>query len=207
LATVAAGAESVINSWSRLQRRAFRLEYLSMAWMVVEGAVAITAGVVAHSIALMGFGLDSAIELMAAQVVVWELRGTGEERQERALRLIAVTFFLLFVYVTADAVRNLAGRQRAHESVAGITVTTAALVVMPVLAAAKRRTGSALGNRTLLADAAESTFCAALSAATLAGLALNAAFGWWWADPVAALAIGGLALKEGLEAWRGEHCD
>jgi divalent metal cation (Fe/Co/Zn/Cd) transporter len=178
-----------------------------MAWMVVEGAVAITAGVVAHSIALMGFGLDSAIELMAAQVVVWELRGTGEERQERALRLIAVTFFLLFVYVTADAVRNLAGRQRAHESVAGITVTTAALVVMPVLAAAKRRTGSALGNRTLLADAAESTFCAALSAATLAGLALNAAFGWWWADPVAALAIGGLALKEGLEAWRGEHCD
>jgi divalent metal cation (Fe/Co/Zn/Cd) transporter len=207
LATVAGGAESVINSSSRLQRRAFRLEYLSVAWMVVEGAVAITAGVVAHSIALMGFGLDSAIELMAAQVVVWELRGTGEERQERALRLIAVTFLLLFVYVTADAVRNLAGHQRAHESVAGITVTTAALVVMPVLAAAKRRTGSALGNRTLLADAAESTFCAALSAATLAGLALNAAFGWWWADPVAALAIGGLALKEGLEAWRGEHCD
>jgi len=173
-----------------------------MAWMTVEATVAIASGIIASSIALIGFGLDSVIEFFAAAVVVWQLRGTVcEERETRALRLIAGTFFALAAYLTVESVTDLATRHRPEQSTAGVAVTAAALVVMPLLAVAKRRTGQRLGNQTLVADAAESAFCAFTSAAALLGIGLNAALGWWWADPAAALVIAGLAVREGIEAW------
>jgi divalent metal cation (Fe/Co/Zn/Cd) transporter len=187
---------------SRLRRRGFGLEYASMAWMTVEAAVAVIAGILASSIALIGFGLDSVIEFFAALVVVWQLRGTvSEDRETRALRLIAVTFFALAAYLAVEGIADLVGQHRPGQSTAGIAVTAAALVVMPLLALAKRRTGQSLGNQALIADAAESAFCAFTSAAALLGIGLNAWFGWWWADPVAGLVIAALAVKEGVEAW------
>ena len=187
---------------AQLRQRGFWLEYASMAWMTAEAAVAITAGVIASSIALVGFGLDSVIEFFAAAIVVWQLR--GEDRETRAVRLIGVTFFALAAYLTVQGIRDLAGQARPEQSIPGLAVTAAALVVMPLLAIAKRRTGRALGNRTLIADSAETAFCAFTSAATLLGVGLNAWHGWWWADPVAALVIAALAVKEGLEAWEDE---
>jgi divalent metal cation (Fe/Co/Zn/Cd) transporter len=187
---------------ARLRRRGFRLEYASMAWMTVEATVAIVSGIIASSIALIGFGLDSVIEFFAAAVVVWQLRGTAsEERETRALRLIGGTFFALAAYLTVESIIDLVNQNRPGQSAAGIAVTAAALVVMPLLALAKRRTGQKLGNRTLIADAAESAFCAFTSAAALVGIGLSAWLGWWWADPVAALVIAGLAVREGIEAW------
>ena len=138
--------------------------------------------------------------------MVWQLRGTvSEERERRALRLIAVTFFPLAAYLAIDSVTDLAGQHRPAQSTAGIAVTARALVVMPLLALAKRRTGQLLGNQALVADAAESAFCALTSAAALAGIGLNAWLGWWWADPAAALVIAGLAVREGIEAWRPDN--
>ena len=176
-----------------------------MAWMAAEAAVAVTAGLAAASIALVGFGLDSVIELLSAVVVIWQLRGeiAGQDRQTRAVRLIGVTFFALAAYLTAQSIRDLAAAARPGQSTPGLAVTAAALVVMPVLAIAKRRTGRQLGNRTLIADSAETAFCAFASAAALLGAGLNAWIGWWWADPAAALVIAALAVKEGLECW--EH--
>jgi divalent metal cation (Fe/Co/Zn/Cd) transporter len=186
---------------SRLRRRGFWLEYASMAWMTVEAAVGIVSGIVASSIVLIGFGLDSVIEFFAAAVVVWQLRGTvSEERESRALRLIGGTFFALAAYLAIESVTDLVSQHRPEQSTAGIVVTAAALVVMPLLALAKRRTGQMLGNQALVADAAESAFCAFTSAAALAGTGLNAWLGWWWADPAAALVIAGLAVREGIEA-------
>jgi divalent metal cation (Fe/Co/Zn/Cd) transporter len=190
---------------SRLRRRGFWLEYASMAWMTVEAAVAIISGIVASSIALIGFGLDSVIEFFAAAVVVWQLSGgVSEERETRALRLIGGTFFALAAYLTIESITDLVSQHRPEQSTAGIAVTAAALVVMPLLALAKRRTGQLLGNRTLVADAAESAFCAFTSAAALLGIGLNAWLGWWWADPAAALVIAGLAVREGIEAWAAD---
>jgi divalent metal cation (Fe/Co/Zn/Cd) transporter len=189
----------------RLRRRGFRLEYATMGWMVAEAAVAITAGVLAASIALTGFGLDSVIELLSATIVIWQLRGeiAGQDRQTRAVRLIGVTFFALAAYLTAEAIRDLVTQARPAQSILGLAVTAAALVVMPALAVAKRRTGKQLGNRTLLADSAETAFCAFTSAAALLGVGLNAWLGWWWADPAAALIIAALAVREGVECWQG----
>jgi divalent metal cation (Fe/Co/Zn/Cd) transporter len=188
---------------ARLRRRAFGLEYASMAWMVAEAAVAVTAGVLAASIALVGFGLDSVIEFFAATIVVWQLRGSGEERETRAVQLIGLTFFALAAYLLIESIRDLAGHARPEQSVPGLAVTAAALVVMPVLALAKRRTGQALHNRALIADSAETAFCAFTSGAALLGVGLNSWLGWWWADPAAALVIAALAVKEGIEAF--EH--
>jgi divalent metal cation (Fe/Co/Zn/Cd) transporter len=175
-----------------------------MAWMTVEAAVAITAGIIASSIALVGFGLDSVIEFFAAAVVVWQLRGEGEERETRAVRLIGITFFGLAAYLAAESIHDLITQAPTQQSPAGIAVTAAALVVMPSLAWAKHHTGTALVNRTLIADAAESAFCAYTSAAALLGVGLSTWLGWWWADPVAALVIGALAVKEGLEVWEDD---
>lgn len=192
---------------SRLRRRGFLLEYASMAWMTAEAAVAISAGVVASSIALVGFGLDSVIEFFAAAVVIWQLHGevAGQDRETRAVRLIGVTFFALALYLTVEGIRDLAGHARPQQSVAGLAVAAAALIVMPLLAVAKRRTGRVLGNRTLTADSAETAFCALTSAATLLGVGLNAWLRWWWADPAAGLVIAALAVKEGLEAWEDDR--
>jgi divalent metal cation (Fe/Co/Zn/Cd) transporter len=190
---------------SRLRRRGFLLEYASMAWMTVEAAVAIVSGILAASIALIGFGLDSVIEFFAAAVVVWQLRGAvSEERETRALRLIGGTFFALAAYLTIESITDLVSGHRPEQSTAGIAVTAAALVVMPLLALAKRRTGQQLSNQALVADAAESAFCAFTSAAALLGIGLNSWLGWWWADPAAALVIAGLAVREGIEAWQAD---
>ena len=175
-----------------------------MAWMVVEAAVAITAGFIAASIALVGFGLDSVIEFFAAAIVVWQLRGVAEEREARAVRLIGTTFFALAAYLVVEGIRDLGGHARAEQSVPGLAVAAAALLVMPLLALAKRRTGQALDNRALIADSAETAFCALTSAAALLGVGLNGWLGWWWADPAAGLVIAALALREGIEAWQAD---
>jgi divalent metal cation (Fe/Co/Zn/Cd) transporter len=189
---------------ARLTRRGFWLEYASMAWMTIEAAVAIASGIIASSIALVGFGLDSVIEFFAAAVVVWQLRGGGEERETRAIRLIGVTFFVLAAYLAAESIHDLITRARPGTPLAGIVVSAAALLVMPALALGKRRTGTALANSTLIADAAENAFCALTSAAALLGVGLNAWLGWWWADPAAALVIAALAVREGLEVWEND---
>jgi divalent metal cation (Fe/Co/Zn/Cd) transporter len=195
---------SMPDELHRLTRRGFRLEYASMAWMTVEAAVAINSGIIASSIALVGFGLDSVIEFFAAAVVVWQLRGRGEERETRAVHLIGVTFFVLAAYLAVEGIRDLIGHARPGQSVPGLAVTAAALIVMPGLAVAKRRTGQALGNRTLIADSAETAFCAFTSGAALLGVGLNSWLGWWWADPAAALVIAALAVGEGLETWEDD---
>jgi divalent metal cation (Fe/Co/Zn/Cd) transporter len=192
---------------ARLRRRGFWLEYASMAWMTIEAAVAVIAGVIASSIALIGFGLDSVIEFFAAAVVIWQLRGVSEARERRAVRLIGVSFFALAAYLAAEAIGDLVSRAKPEQSVPGLAVTAAALLVMPLLAVAKRRTGRALANRPLIADAAESVFCAFTSAAARAGVGLNAWLGWWWADPAAALVIAALAVREGIEAWQHDEDD
>jgi divalent metal cation (Fe/Co/Zn/Cd) transporter len=191
---------------AHLRRRGFRLEYATMTWMVAEATVAITAGLLAASIALVGFGLDSVIELLSATIVIWQLRGeiAGQDRQTRALRLIGVTFFALAAYLTVDSIRDLATQAQPRQSIPGLAVTAAALIVMPALAIAKRRTGKALSNRTLIADSAETAFCAYTSAAALLGVGLNTWAGWWWADPAAALIIAALAVREGIECWESD---
>lgn len=195
-----------------LRRRGLLLEYLTIGWNVIEGVVAVTAGLAAGSIALVGFGFDSTIEVVAASVVVWQFRaelrgGIDEEREQLALKVIAVTFFVLAAYVIVEAVRDLVVAEAAKPSKIGIVLAAVSLAVMPTLAWLKRRTGRQLASRTLVADSVETFLCAWLSAILLAGLILNATVGWWWADPVAALGIAGLATREGIEAWRGEILD
>lgn len=190
-----------------LARRALRLEYVTIAWNVAEAAVALSAGVVAGSIALVGFGLDSVIEVFAASVVVWQMRGTvTRERDRQALRLIAVSFYVLAAYVAANALRDLAISAKPSESEVGIVMAILSLVFMQWLARVKRRTGEEMHSHTLVADSSETALCAYLSAILLGGLVLNATVGWSWADPVAALGIAVLALREGREAWRGDSC-
>ena len=188
------------------ERRAVRLAWATIAWNVVEAVVAIAAGTAASSIALVGFGLDSTVEVMSAVVIVWQFRGLSEDRERRALKLIAVSFFVLGAYVSVQAIIDLAGESEPRGSRVGIGLAVASLVVMPVLARAKRRNGM-LGSATVVADSNQTKLCAYLSAILLAGLILNATVGWWWADPIAALAIAALAVNEGREAWRGETCD
>jgi divalent metal cation (Fe/Co/Zn/Cd) transporter len=196
-----------------LRRRGLALAGLTIAWNVIEAVVAISAGVAAGSIALVGFGFDSVLEVMSSVVVVWQFRsevraGYDERRERRALRLIAVSFFVLASYVVFESIRDLAFTENeADEAVVGIVVAALSLVVMPALAMAKRRTADALGSPTLRADSRETLLCAWLSAALLGGLVLNAALGWSWADPVAALAVAAVAVKEGVEAWRGDDDD
>jgi divalent metal cation (Fe/Co/Zn/Cd) transporter len=189
-----------------LRRRALLLEYATISWNVLEAVIAVWAGLAANSIALIGFGLDSLIEVFAAGVVVWEFRGVAEERTARALRLIAISFFVLAAYVVVEAGRDLVVGSEAGESLPGVILAAVSLLFMPLLAFAKRRTGSAMNSATLLADATETLLCSYLSAILLVGLVLNATVGWWWADPLAAVGIAYLALREGVEAWRGgEH--
>jgi len=173
--------------------------------------VAVTAGIVAGSLALTSFGFDSVIELVSAALVLGRLRAGGhanEQAERRVLRIIAVTFFVLAAYVLAGSVIDLATGSHPERSPAGIGLTVASLLVMPLLGWRKRRAGTALRNQLVLADAAETILCATLAATALAGLVLFATFGWWWADPVAALAVAWFAVREGREAWHGElACD
>jgi divalent metal cation (Fe/Co/Zn/Cd) transporter len=194
-----------MDNSTNLMSRALRLEYLTIGWNAIEAAVAVSAGIAAGSIALVGFGLDSLIEVFAASVVVWQLRGASEERERRALQLIAISFLVLAGYVVVEAARDLLVRAEAGESVVGIVLACVSLIAMPALAIAKRRTGKRLNSATLIADSIETLLCSYLSAILLAGLVLNATVGWWWADSLAALGIAFLAGREGLEIWRDEH--
>lgn len=196
----------------RLRRRGLLLAGLTITWNLAEAAVAVSAGLAAGSIALVGFGFDSMIEVMSAWVVVWQFRaelrgGYDEDRERRALQAIGFTFLGLAVYVVIEAARDLFFvDSHASESTVGLGLAALSLIVMPALARAKKRTAAGLGSPTLRADATETLVCAWLSGALLAGLALNALAGWWWADPLAALAIAALAAREGVECLRGEDC-
>jgi divalent metal cation (Fe/Co/Zn/Cd) transporter len=192
---------------ARLRHRARQLAWLTIAWNSLECVIAVGAGVAAGSIALVGFGLDSLVEVFAGGVVLWKLSGgADEDRERRALRLIALSFFALAAYVVAEVVRDAVGDAEAGDSVVGIALAAVSLAIMPALAVAKRRVGRALGDPVVTADSAETLLCSYLSAVLLLGLVVNATVGWWWADPLAALVIAGLALREGREAWRGDTC-
>ncbi len=193
---------------AQLNRRSLRLAYATAGYNLVEGIVAVAAGAAASSVALLGFGLDSFVEVSSALVVIWQFRSRIPEARERlALRLIAVSFFALAAWVTVDAARSLLSAEQADISVAGIAIAATSVVVMPMLVWAKRRTGRELGSATVVADSMQTMLCTYLSAIVLVGLLLNATLGWWWADPVAALVIAAVAVREGVEAWRGEQCD
>ena len=188
-----------------LRRRASWLVWATIAWNTVEAVVAIVAGALAGSIALIGFGLDSTIEVFAASVAVWFLRD-HETREQRALRLIAVSYFVLTSYVVVEAARDLLSDSEASRSTAGLAIAALSVIVMPLLARAKRHTGRELGSDALVAEANQTRLCAYLSIILLVGLGLNATIGWWWADPVAAIGIAVLAAREGRQAWRGDLC-
>ncbi|MFI7523935.1 cation transporter [Micromonospora globbae] len=185
-----------------LRRRAQRLAWLIIVWDVIEGTVAVTAGLIAGSVALLGFGIDSTIEVFAAAVIVWQLRAGARARQAPALRLIAGSFLALSAYVTYKSISDLIGGERPDESLVGIALNVVALAVMIPVAVAQRRTARALDNQALLAQSQETWVSNYLSVSLLLGLGLNAALDWWWADPVAALVVAGVAAKAGIDAWR-----
>lgn len=186
-----------------LNRRGLRLAYFTIVWDLVEGAVAVTAGFVAGSIALVGFGIDATIEVFAASVVAWQLKkAESGRRQSTALRLISVTFFGLAAYVGFESVKDLATQDKPDASIVGIVLNVVALAVMIPVARAKRTTGNELRNDVLIADSSETWLSNYLSASVLVGLGLNASFGWWWADPAVALLVAGLAVRSGVDAWQ-----
>ena len=192
---------------SRLGRRAQLLAGASVSYNLVEGVIAVAAGLVAGSVALIGFGLDSAIEVSSGLIILWQFRHRlPQSRERQALRLIAVSFLVLAAYVSLESVRALATGSEPEASPVGIALAVASLTVMPFLAWAQRRTGRALHSSSVVADSNQTLLCSWMSAALLVGLALNAVLGWWWADPLAGLVIAGIALKEGRDAWRGEGC-
>lgn len=191
-----------------LGRRAQLLAGASVAYNAVEAVVAIAAGAAAASIALVGFGLDSIVEMSSGLIILWQFRHRmPEARERRALRLIALSFFALAAYVGVESVRALLTGDRAAPSSLGVAVAVVSLVVMPVLSWAQRRTGRALGSPTVVADSVQTLLCTYLSGVLLLGLLLNGWLGWWWADPLVGLVVAGLALREGRAAWRGEACD
>jgi divalent metal cation (Fe/Co/Zn/Cd) transporter len=205
------GRVSVLGSAERgrLQKRARALAWGGIAWHFIEFAIAIGAGIVAGSIALIGFGADSLIEAFAGFVVVWLFTGGrlhSQTAERRAQQLIAASFFVLAAYVTVEAVRALAGGPHAQASWMGIALAAVTAVTMPLLARAKGRVGSQLHSSATVKEGAQNMLCAYLSVALLVGLLANAIAGWWWADPAAALVIAAVAVKEGRESWRGEGC-
>jgi divalent metal cation (Fe/Co/Zn/Cd) transporter len=190
-----------------LSRRVRLLVSATISYNILEAVVAISAGAVASSSALIGFGLDSLIEVSSAAAVYWQFSGSDPEARERAtLRIIAVSFFALAGYVTVESVRSLLGGETAGSSTAGIVLAAVSLVVMPLLSYAQRRAGRELGSASAVADSNQTLLCTYLSGVLLVGLLLNLLFGWSWADPVVALVIAAVAVKEGRTAWRGEHC-
>ncbi|MGW3288674.1 cation transporter [Streptomyces sp. NPDC001002] len=193
-----------------LARRIRQLVAATITYNVVEAAVALTAGTLASSTALIGFGLDSVIEVSSAAAVAWQFSASEhavrDAREKTTLRIIALSLFALAVYVTADAVRALTGSGEAQHSVPGIVLAALSLAVMPFLSAAQRRAGRELGSASAVADSKQTLLCTYLSAVLLTGLILNATLGWSWADPVSALVIAGVAVKEGRDAWQGKGC-
>jgi divalent metal cation (Fe/Co/Zn/Cd) transporter len=195
--------------WLRAARRVRLLSWLSLVWMTAEGALGILAGAAAGSIALVGWGLGSAIEGLAAVIVIWRFTGTrthSDTSERRAERAVAVSFFLLAPYIAVEAVRSLVGGEHPDTSTLGIAVTASSVVLMPALGIAKRRLGERLGSGATAGEGTQNLLCAAQGAAVLLGLAVNAAVGAWWLDGVIALGLAAFAIKEGREAWRGEGC-
>lgn len=193
----------------RLERRARMLAWGGIAYHFVEFAIAIGAGIAASSIALIGFGADSLIEAMAGFVVLWLFTGArvgSEAAERRAQQLIAASFFVLAAYVMVESIRTFAGGQHPEASWVGIGLAAFTTVTMPLLAHVKRKVGNQLGSAATVKEASQTQLCAYLSIALLVGLVLNAVAGLWWADPLAALFIAGVAVKEGRESWRGEGC-
>ena len=190
-----------------LTRRVRLLVAATITYNVIEAVVALSAGAVASSAALVGFGLDSIIEVASAAAVAWQFSGRDPEARERAaLRIIALSFFALAAYVTVESVRALLGATEAMPSMVGIVLAALSLLVMPVLSHAQRRAGRELGSLSAVADSKQTLLCTYLSAVLLVGLLLNSVLGWSWADPIAALVIAVVAVKEGREAWRGHRC-
>ena len=192
-------------------KRGRYLEYFTIGYNSLEGLIAIGAGLIAGSIALVGFGFDSLIEVTSGSVLLWRLHADlDEERRERieaiSLRIVGVCFVVLAVYVTYDSVKSLIKREAPEESLVGIVLATVSLVIMPLLVRAKRRVARAINSGALMADSKQTELCTYLSAILLGGLLLNALVGWWWADPLAALIMVPIIVKEGIEALRGETC-
>lgn len=193
-----------------LERRAKRLAWGGNAWHLAEFAIAVGAGIAAGSVALVGFGIDSVIEALAGGVVVWLYsngRGSSHKAERRAQQLIAASYALLVVYICIEAVRDLADSHHPGVSWVGIGLAAFTAPTMPLLARAKRNVGRKLNSSATVSEASQNMICAYLSIALLFGLLANAAFGWWWADPAAALVIAGVAAREGVEGWRGESCE
>jgi divalent metal cation (Fe/Co/Zn/Cd) transporter len=190
-----------------LARRIRFLAAAAISYNVIEAAAALWAGGVADSSALLGFGLDSVIEVASALALSWQFSAADPERREHlTLRIIAVSFFALAAFVAADASRSLMGAGEAHHSTPGIVIASLSLAVMPALSFLQRRAGRELGSRTAVADSRQTLLCTYLSAVLLAGLLLNSTLGWWWADASAALVIAVIAVREGINAWRGDVC-
>jgi divalent metal cation (Fe/Co/Zn/Cd) transporter len=190
-----------------LSRRVRWLVAATITYNVVEAIVAISAGAAASSTALIGFGLDSVIEVASAAAVAWQFSGRDPQARERvALKVIGLSFFALAVYVTVESIRTLAGTGTAEHSTVGILLAAVSLLVMPFLSHAQRRAGRELGSASAVADSKQTLLCTYLSGVLLGGLLLNSLFGWSWADPVVALVIAAVAVREGHDAWRGEHC-
>ncbi len=194
---------------ARLERRAKLLAWGGNGWHFVEFLIAVGAGIAAGSVALVGFGIDSLIESLAAFVIVWLFtggRGDSEQAERRAQRLIATSYFILVAYIAVEATRSLVSGDQPETSWIGIGLASFTAPTMPLLARAKRKVGHALNSSATVSEASQNQICAYLSIALLAGLLLNATLGWWWADPAAALVIGAVAAREGWKSWQGEGC-
>lgn len=191
----------------RLGRRAQVLAATSVTYNVVEAIIAITAGLVAGSVALVGFGLDSVVEVSSGLIILWQFRHRlPESREHQATRMLAISFFALATYVGFESVRTLITGSNPETSSVGIGLAIASLIVMPLISTAQRRTGKALGSNAVVADGTQTLLCTYLSAVLLIGLVLNATLGWGWADPLAGLVIAGVAIREGIQTWKGEGC-
>ena len=191
-----------------LLRRGRRLEYLTLGWNLVEAVVAIGSGLLAGSTALLSFGVDSLIESASGGALLWRFFGEdgGEHREGMALRMVGISFLLLATWVGWEGLSTLLSREAPDESIVGIVLAALSLLVMPVLARAKRKVAAGLGSKALEADSRQTDLCAYISALLLIGLGLNALFGWWWADPAAALAMVPIIVREGIQALRGVEC-
>jgi divalent metal cation (Fe/Co/Zn/Cd) transporter len=197
------------SDWHRTARRARLLSWISLVWMTVEGAVGVFSGIVAGSIALQAFGISSAVEGLASVIVIWRFTGSrtlSETAERRAQKLVAVSFWLLVPYVVAESVYKLVAAAEPETSYLGIGLTVSSLLLMPQLGRMKHRLGATLGSAATAGEGTQNILCAYLAAAVLVGLLGNALVGLWWLDPLAALAVAGLAVREGQESWRGEGC-
>jgi divalent metal cation (Fe/Co/Zn/Cd) transporter len=195
--------------WLGAARKAKALSWLSLVWMSLEGGIAIAAGIAAGSIALIGFGIDSAIEGAASVVIIWRFsaaRALSHAAEDRAQKLVALQFFLLAPYVAFEAIQALTNAEHPKISGLGMALTASSVIGMPLLGLAKQRVARTLRSQATHGEGTQNLLCAYLAAAVFLGLAGNALFDWWWLDPVAALAIAGIALREGVETWRGEGC-